>query len=128
MNIEINDLIDEILDECTPTDSEIIHLNNIANKVKDLIVNFVSDNHNYPFVKDVVFGGSFAKGTWLKNETDIDIFVKFDNQIDIKDFENYGKKIGLQSLKDFSPYLRYADHPYVEAYVETVKVNVVPCF
>ncbi|MEJ7641786.1 MAG: CCA tRNA nucleotidyltransferase, partial [Candidatus Nitrosocosmicus sp.] len=128
MNIEINDLIDEILDDCTPTDSEIIHLNNIANKVKDLITNFVSDRDNYGFVKDVVFGGSFAKGTWLKKETDIDIFVKFDSQTDIKDFENYGKEIGLQSLKDFSPYLRYADHPYVEAYVETVKVNVVPCF
>jgi tRNA nucleotidyltransferase (CCA-adding enzyme) len=128
MHIEINELIDEILDDCTPTDSEKTHLNNVANKVKDSITNFVSDRNNYGFVKDVVFGGSFAKGTWLKKETDIDIFVKFDSQMDIKDFENYGKEIGLQSLKDFSPYLRYADHPYVEAYVEAVKVNVVPCF
>ena len=121
-------LIDKLLDECTPTESEILHLNNIANKVKDLIANFVLDNPDYPFVKDVVFGGSFAKGTWLKNEADVDIFVKFDDQMDVRDFENYGKRIGLQSLKDFSPYLRYADHPYVEAYVETVKINVVPCF
>lgn len=128
MHIEINKLIDEILDDCTPTDSEKIHLNNVAKKVKDFITNFVSDGDNYGFVKDVVFGGSFAKGTWLKKETDIDIFVKFDSQMDVKDFENYGKEIGLKSLKDFSPYLRYADHPYVEAYVETVKVNVVPCF
>ena len=59
---------------------------------------------------------------------DIDIFVKFNNQTSLEDFENYGKEIGLQSLKNFSPYLRYADHPYVEAYVEAVKINVVPCF
>ncbi len=128
MHIEINKLIDEIADDCIPTDSEKIHLNNVANKVKDLITNFVSDKDDYSFVKDVVFGGSFAKGTWLKKETDIDIFVKFDSQLDIRDFEKYGKEIGLRSLKGFSPYLRYADHPYVEAYVETVKVNVVPCF
>ncbi|MDQ3971146.1 MAG: nucleotidyltransferase domain-containing protein, partial [Thermoproteota archaeon] len=99
MHIEINKLIDEIADDCIPTDSEKIHLNNVANKVKDLITNFVSDKDGYSFVKDVVFGGSFAKGTWLKKETDIDIFVKFDSQMDIKDFENYGKEIGLQSLK-----------------------------
>jgi tRNA nucleotidyltransferase (CCA-adding enzyme) len=128
MHIEISELIDKLLDDCTPSDLENIHLDNVANKAKDLITSFVSDNNKYSFVKGVVFGGSFAKGTWLKNETDVDIFVKLDNQIDIKYFENYGKEIGLQSLKDFSPYLRYADHPYVEAYVEGVKVNVVPCF
>ena len=60
----------------------------------------------YSIVTDVVFGGSFAKGTWLKNEADIDIFVKFNNQTSLEDFENYGKEIGLQSLKNYSPYLR----------------------
>ena len=109
-------------------ESETILLNNIAYKIKDQITNFVSNSDKNSFVTDVVFGGSFAKGTWLKNEADIDIFVKFDNQTSLKDFEKYGKEIGLKSLKDFSPYLRYADHPYVEAYVETVKINVVPCF
>jgi len=128
MQNDINKLINKIMNDCTPTESEKIHLNTIANKIKERITNFVSINDKYSFVKDVVFGGSFAKGTWLKNETDIDIFIKFDNQMNIRDFENYGKEIGLQSLKDFSPYLRYADHPYVEAYVETVKINVVPCF
>ena len=34
----------------------------------------------------------------------------------------------MQSLKEYSPYLRYADHPYVEAYVDGVKFNIVPCY
>jgi tRNA nucleotidyltransferase (CCA-adding enzyme) len=128
MHDDIYKLIDKFLDNCKPTVSETNLLNNIAYKIKEHITNFVSNSDKNSFVTDVVFGGSFAKGTWLKNEADIDIFVKFDNQTSIKDFEKYGKEIGLTSLKDFSPYLRYADHPYVEAYVDTVKINVVPCF
>lgn len=126
---DIHKLIDKLLNNCIPSESEKIQLNNIAYKIKDRITNFVSNNlDSYSFVTDIVFGGSFEKGTWLKNEADIDIFVKFNDQIDQKDFENYGKDIGLKSLKDFSPYLRYADHPYVEAYAENIKINVVPCF
>ncbi|MDQ6723822.1 MAG: CCA tRNA nucleotidyltransferase [Thermoproteota archaeon] len=128
MHDDIHKLNDKFLNNCIPTESDKIKLNNIAYGIKDRITNFVSSNDKYSFVSDVVFGGSFAKGTWLKNETDIDIFVKFNDQIDLKDFENYGKEIGLRSLNDFSPYLRYADHPYVEASVENVKINVVPCF
>ncbi|MGN6349768.1 MAG: nucleotidyltransferase domain-containing protein [Candidatus Nitrosocosmicus sp.] len=89
MNDDLVKLIDNVIDNCTPSKSEQLHLENVATSVKDLIKNFIS-NSEYSFVTDVVFGGSFAKGTWLKNETDIDIFVKFDSQIDLVDFENYG--------------------------------------
>ena len=128
MTNDVNKLISDILDDCEPSDIEKNRLNKIAFRIKDQISTFVLNHEKYSFVKEVVFGGSFAKGTWLKNETDIDIFMKFSTQMDLNDFENYGKAIGLQSLKDFSPYLRYADHPYVEAYVEDVKINVVPCY
>ena len=128
MTNDVNKLISDILDDCEPSEAEKNRLNKIAFRIKDQISTFVLNHEKYSFVKEVVFGGSFAKGTWLKNETDIDIFMKFSTQMDLNDFENYGKEIGLQSLKDFSPYLRYADHPYVEAYVEDVKINVVPCY
>src|SRR5919112_738985 len=117
---DIEKVINRFLDSCIPIGREINFLNKIAFTIKNQIKNFILNDKKYSFVTDVVFGGSFAKGTWLKNETDIDIFVKFDSQIDFVDFENYGKEIGLKSLRTFSPYLRYADHPYVEAFVETV--------
>src|SRR6185312_13838770 len=128
MHNDIEKVINRFLNSCIPTEREINHLNKIAFSIKNQIKNFILNDKKYSIVTDVVFGGSFAKGTWLKNEADIDIFVKFNNQTSLEDFENYGKEIGLQSLKNFSPYLRYADHPYVEAYVESVKINVVPCF
>lgn len=129
---EMNDLVEQLISDelidCKPTYEEENALTTVANRIKKIIENYIYDKKLNSIVKDVVFGGSFAKGTWLKNETDIDIFIKFDQSVDLIDFENVGKNIGLESLKDFSPYLRYSNHPYVEAWVEKIKINIVPCF
>jgi tRNA nucleotidyltransferase (CCA-adding enzyme) len=75
-----------------------------------------------------VFGGSFAKGTWLKNDADIDIFVKIAASTSFQEFEKLGKQIGLVSLRKYKPSVRYSSHPYVEAFVKGIRVNVVPCY
>ena len=82
----------------------------------------------YSQVKDVEFGGSYAKGTWLPNRADIDIFIKFDNSTPTKNFVEISKKIGFAALKKYRPYVRYSEHPYVEAKIKNTKVNVVPCY
>lgn len=76
----------------------------------------------------VVLGGSYAKGTWLKGEADIDVFMKFPLNLDKDDLERLAVKIGKTALKDYKPTLRYAEHPYVEAYVDGVRVNIVGCY
>ena len=45
-----------------------------------------------------------------------------------EEFELLGKQIGLESLRQYQPYLRYSNHPYVEAFVEGIRVNIVPCY
>jgi tRNA nucleotidyltransferase (CCA-adding enzyme) len=82
----------------------------------------------FPDVVGVELGGSYAKGTWLQGEVDLDIFVKLKKETDEKTFESVGRKIGFDALKKFKPYVRYSDHPYVEASVQGTLVNVVPCY
>lgn len=82
----------------------------------------------HPQVVSVELGGSYAKGTWLRNKMDFDIFVKLKTDTDEKAFEEIGKKIGFDSMKKFKPFVRYSEHPYVEAEIEDTKVNVVPCY
>ena len=50
----------------------------------------------YPQVVGFELGGSYAKGTWLPEKADIDIFVKFNKKTSEKDFRNIGTKIGFQ--------------------------------
>ena len=82
----------------------------------------------YSEVIGLEFGGSFAKGTWLSKDADIDIFIKFKKNISEEKFEKISKKIGFNSLKKYHPYVRYSQHPYVEAKIKNTKINIVPFY
>ncbi|MCV0410728.1 CCA tRNA nucleotidyltransferase [Nitrosopumilus sp.] len=82
----------------------------------------------FPEVIGLEFGGSYAKGTWLSKDADIDIFVRFKKSTSEEKFEEISKKIGFASLKKYSPYVRYSEHPYVEAKINNTKINVVPFY
>ena len=99
--------------------------NQIAKVAFDLVREQVS---KYPQIISVDFGGSYAKGTWLPTKADIDIFIKFKKNTPEKNFVEISKKVGFESLKKFHPYVRYSEHPYVEATLKGTKVNVVPCY
>ncbi|SRR5579885_2141007 len=98
-------------------------------ELADLLLNQVkNESSKYLEVVSVELGGSYAKGTWLRNQMDFDIFIKLKNDTDEKNFEDIGKKIGFNSMKKFKPRVRYSEHPYVEAEIKGTKVNVVPCY
>jgi tRNA nucleotidyltransferase (CCA-adding enzyme) len=97
----------------------------IASQVFSLVNNEAEKQKS---VVSVHFGGSYAKETWTSEKIDIDIFVKFKTATTEKNFEKIGRKIGFDSLKKFKPYVRYSEHPFVEANIDGVGVNVVPCY
>ena len=97
----------------------------IADKVYKLVEKEIQ---KYSEVIDLEFGGSYAKDTWLSKDADIDIFIKFKKTISEEKLESISKKIGFESLKKYSPYVRYSQHPYVEAKVKNTKINIVPCY
>jgi tRNA nucleotidyltransferase (CCA-adding enzyme) len=98
-------------------------------KISEFALQLVKEQAaKHPEVIGVELGGSYAKGTWLSGEVDLDIFVKLKKDTDEKKFEVVGKEIGFSSLRKFKPYVRYSEHPYVEAIIEGTRVNVVPCY
>ncbi len=97
----------------------------IVEKVVKLVQKEVA---KYSRVSGVEIGGSFAKGTWLPEKADVDVFIKFQPNTSEKEFGELGKKIGFAALHDYKPYVRYAEHPFVEAQIGNTKVNLVPCY
>lgn len=79
-------------------------------------------------VRDVILGGSFAKGTWLPGDVDIDIFVRISPNTSEGEFERIGLKIGERATAGYPRGKKYAQHPYTEAAIGAVKVNIVPCY
>lgn len=98
-------------------------------KVAEMLLALVREEAaKHPEAISVELGGSYAKGTWLRNQMDFDIFIKMSPETGEKAFEEVGKEIGFSSMKRFKPRVRYSEHPYVEAEVGGTKVNVVPCY
>jgi tRNA nucleotidyltransferase (CCA-adding enzyme) len=118
-------LISKAVPLCQPTLSQEHRIATVAQEAKALVDSYVTQLDD---VVDVVFGGSFAKGTWLPDHADIDIFVRIKPFVGIEKFEELGREIGSKALKNYGPKLRYSDHPYVEVFVKKVRVNVVPCY
>ena len=121
--MSLNTILQGALQYCEPSLAEVKRISKIANEAKDLVSNYRSSK-----IVEVTFGGSFAKGTWLKGDADIDIFVRIDESVDTEEFESLGKRVGIESLRRYRPYMRYSDHPYVEAFIKGIRVNVVPCY
>ena len=118
-------VISKIGKSVVPTKSIEKSKNSIAKIAYDLVENEIE---KYSEVLGLEFGGSFAKGTWLSKDADVDIFVKFKKSTSEENFEKNSKKIGFDSLKKYSPYVRYSEHPYVEAKIKDTKINVVPFY
>jgi tRNA nucleotidyltransferase (CCA-adding enzyme) len=110
---------------CEPSPSEERRITAVAQEVKALVDKHIAGNSD---IVQVAFGGSFAKGTWLRGDADIDVFFKVKPSVPVEKFEELGRSVGQKALKAHKPRLRYSDHPYVEAFVKDVRINVVPCY
>ena len=127
IDISTSSILSFVLKQCKPTTAENKRMWDLYHDIESQITN-ISKNYN---ISDIKLGGSLARDTWLKDEADIDIFIKLRSDCTKKDLHN-SLEIGQTVLKKYKPYLKYSDHPYVEAVVplgkSSVKVNIVSCF
>ena len=72
--------------------------------------------------------GSFARGTWLREEADLDIFTKFSPNMERGEWEERVLPVLRKGLDRFKVTQRYAEHPFLEFYVDRIRVNIVPCY
>ncbi len=73
--------------------------------------------------------GSSARGTWLPDAVDVDVFVVLPRKYRREFLEELAGMIKAEMAKDgIVVETRYAEHPYLVAHDEGVEVDVVPCF
>ena len=118
-------VISKISKSIIPTNLEV----KAKKKISEIAFRLVKKEiEKFPEVIGLEFGGSFAKNTWLSKDADIDIFIRFKKSISNKKFEQISRTIGFESMKSYEPYVRYSEHPYVEAKIENTKINIVPFY
>jgi tRNA nucleotidyltransferase (CCA-adding enzyme) len=72
--------------------------------------------------------GSVAKDTYLDENPDIDVFMRLPTSIPRKDLGTIGLRIAKKAAGNAEQTERFAEHPYLESFVEGFRVDIVPCY
>ena len=74
--------------------------------------------------------GSVARNTWVKGDRDLDVFMLFDPAIPRENLEREGLALARTIASRFTDQFgeKYAEHPYINACVRSVDVDLVPCY
>jgi tRNA nucleotidyltransferase (CCA-adding enzyme) len=115
----------EILKKITPTQKDKAKIETLTRELEQKITAACAKHG----VKATVRAeGSVAKDTWLSENRDIDIFMRLPATIPRKALGEISLKIAREATAGSKQIERFAEHPYLEAFVEGVRVNVVPCY
>jgi tRNA nucleotidyltransferase (CCA-adding enzyme) len=142
---EFDRILKSVAEEITPTQAEILHIDNIIEK----ITQFIQSSEIPPeiFITFIEPQGSTGiKQTALKNAADIDLFIGIDPQFLLSQ-KFSSKKERRQYIRDLfkkltkkwlipcltsnqvdKVHISYAEHPYVSAEFQGIDLDVVICF
>lgn len=121
------EILEYVLKKIKPSEKDIKEINSLASKIINECKEKCIKNN---LEVEVILSGSTAKNTWLKNLGEVDVFVLFNKSLDNRKIEEYIIKIGKEVIKDLNGTyrLRYAEHPYVEGFIDNYRVNIVAAY
>jgi len=74
--------------------------------------------------------GSIARNTWVKGDRDLDVFMLFSPDLPREALEAEGLALARSIAKKFTATFceKYAEHPYINATIDSIDVDLVPCY
>ncbi len=118
---------DAVLKEVKPTAAEARELTVKINAVMGRLKKVVPGN------VEIMVAGSAARGTNLRGNSDIDIFLLFNNPVPKSRMESVAIDVAkkmVKGKKNESYIVRYAEHPYARLFLDGVglRVDLVPAY
>jgi tRNA nucleotidyltransferase (CCA-adding enzyme) len=74
--------------------------------------------------------GSIARHTWLRGDRDLDVFMLFPPSLSREELELQGLELARSVAAAYTDtyHEKYAEHPYINANIDNVDVDLVPCY
>ena len=120
---EIREICEKVLRRVVPSDEE--RRRTIGFSIQ-LVDRLRCELNRENIEADVQVEGSIAKDTWLAGDKDIDIFIMLPKEYGR---EVFGRVLEAAKRVSGNNFLEaYAEHPYLEAYIDGFTINFVPCF
>ncbi len=118
-------LTQQILLKITPTIEERAKVDALSRKLEQRIADACRSEGVNAIVR---VEGSVAKDTWLGENPDIDVFMRLPTSIPRKQLGEVGLKIAKKAAGDAEQIERFAEHPYLEIFIDGYRVDIVPCY
>ncbi|MEM3784979.1 MAG: CCA tRNA nucleotidyltransferase [Candidatus Bathyarchaeia archaeon] len=125
MPSEVERVCKQVLERVTPKEHEKIRVETLAKKLEKRVA---EECEALNLRAKVRLEGSVAKNTWLSEDPEIDIFMLVPKTMPKKSLGKICLEAARKATEGSKQIERFAEHPYLEAVVEDVRVNIVPCY
>ncbi len=125
MDAEIAQVTRGILEEITPTQAERERILALARELERRVSAACVEIGVAAVVR---LEGSVAKDTWLGQDPDVDVFMRLPTSVPRDKLGELSLKIAKKATEGSRQVERFAEHPYLEAFLDGTRVNVVPCY
>jgi tRNA nucleotidyltransferase (CCA-adding enzyme) len=120
-----NAITQRVLQEITPTQVDRAKISALAKELRQKVLRACQEQGVKATVR---VEGSVAKDTWLREEPEIDIFMRLPTTIPRRSLGEISLKIAREATAGAEQIERFAEHPYLEAFIDDVRLNIVPCY
>jgi tRNA nucleotidyltransferase (CCA-adding enzyme) len=121
----LEEICAEVLKRVNPSESERKKVQALAKKLTEKVKEEAKERG---VEAEIRVEGSVAKNTWLRDCPEIDVFMQVPTTVPREAFGTVCLEIAKKATEGCRQIERFAEHPYLEAIVEDVYVNVVPCY
>jgi tRNA nucleotidyltransferase (CCA-adding enzyme) len=113
---------ESVLSRIRPTPDELEHIRGVAARLIEVASGIGR--------ADPLVVGSVARGTFIRGDRDLDLFLLFEPELPREDLEREGLALARQIAERLqAPYHeKYAEHPYINARLDGIDVDLVPCY
>lgn len=120
--MSFSELEQAVLEEIRPTREELNHMYSLAGRI-------ISDIRSSGKAEGMMVG-SVARKTCVHGDRDLDIFMLFDPALSREDLEQEGLALARGIASGYTDIIRekYAEHPYLNATIDGIDVDLVPCY
>ncbi len=115
-------LLDPIRRELKPTAEEMARLESVERTIKTRLKKVV------PTDVEIGLMGSAAKGTALRGNQELDIFILMPKSWPLDDMQKKGLQWAKTAMRGLKTELNYAQHPYLKVHMDGIKVDLVPSY
>ena len=121
----LEEISNEVLSRINPNENERKKVKLLAEKLTKNLRKIIK---NKGIQAKIRVEGSVAKNTWLRDCPEIDLFIQVPITLPKETFGTVILDIAKKITEGYKQIERFAEHPYLEAIIDDIYVNVVPCY